>query len=374
MKAIHNVSSAGHPEDLEKGFKLLSEGKMGTVILAGGMGTRLGFPHPKGLFPISPVKEKSLFQIFAEKTAAASLFAHTSLKLAIMTSSENRKETEDHFKNNQLFGLDSSQLYFFNQGERALEDAEGNPIGPLASDGNGGFFKHFVASGVGEKWQKAGIEYLNIILVDNALADPWDINLLGYHANQKAEATIKCIKRISPEEKVGLLVEDQGSIKVVEYSEISVEDRFQLDSQGNLKFRYANLSLFCFSLPFVKKMSGIDLPWHVAIKPSSSEPGSPLYYKKETFIFDFLSFSKDISLLVYPREKCFSPLKNKSGSDSKETVKKDLEIYDLNLMSALTGKKWDSKPFELSAKFHYPTPALKQEWRGKNQTDQTYIS
>ena len=40
---------------VEAGTELLRSGKVGFVLVAGGQGTRLGFPHPKGMYPIGPV-------------------------------------------------------------------------------------------------------------------------------------------------------------------------------------------------------------------------------------------------------------------------------------------------------------------------------
>jgi len=37
------------------GLQALADGHVGLVIVAGGQGTRLGFPHPKGMFPIGPI-------------------------------------------------------------------------------------------------------------------------------------------------------------------------------------------------------------------------------------------------------------------------------------------------------------------------------
>ncbi len=44
------------------GKKLLQKGKVAALTVAGGQGTRLGFDSPKGTYPITPVKGKSLFQ------------------------------------------------------------------------------------------------------------------------------------------------------------------------------------------------------------------------------------------------------------------------------------------------------------------------
>ncbi|GAH31512.1 unnamed protein product, partial [marine sediment metagenome] len=57
---------------IELGRELIQQGKVAAFVVAGGQGTRLGFDGPKGNFPISPVENKTLFQIFAESIAAAS--------------------------------------------------------------------------------------------------------------------------------------------------------------------------------------------------------------------------------------------------------------------------------------------------------------
>ena len=41
----------------------LRAGEVGAILVAGGQGTRLGFDHPKGMFPIGPVSRRTLFQI-----------------------------------------------------------------------------------------------------------------------------------------------------------------------------------------------------------------------------------------------------------------------------------------------------------------------
>ena len=59
-------------EAREVGEKLLAEGKVAALLVAGGQGSRLGFEHPKGMFPIGPVSGKTLFQIHLEKIVARS--------------------------------------------------------------------------------------------------------------------------------------------------------------------------------------------------------------------------------------------------------------------------------------------------------------
>ena len=42
----------GREEAVAQGVNLLEEGQVGMILVAGGQGSRLGFPHPKGMFPL----------------------------------------------------------------------------------------------------------------------------------------------------------------------------------------------------------------------------------------------------------------------------------------------------------------------------------
>ena len=59
-----------------RGVEALKAGEVGAVIVAGGQGTRLGFDHPKGMFPVGPVSQRTLFQVFADRLAAIKSMAY----------------------------------------------------------------------------------------------------------------------------------------------------------------------------------------------------------------------------------------------------------------------------------------------------------
>src|SRR5437868_5934561 len=54
-------------EARRRGEAELRADTVGVIIVAGGQGTRLGFPKPKGMFPIGPVSGATLLQMLFEK-------------------------------------------------------------------------------------------------------------------------------------------------------------------------------------------------------------------------------------------------------------------------------------------------------------------
>jgi UDP-N-acetylglucosamine/UDP-N-acetylgalactosamine diphosphorylase len=374
--------------DEEAGKKLIAEGRVGCLIVAGGQGSRLRFEGPKGMFPTSIIKQKSLFQIFAEKVLAAGKQAKRLLFLAIMTSPANHEETVKFFSDNQLFGLSSEQLSFFQQKELPLLTQEGNiflesrskiSTGP---DGNGGVFEQFVESGIWSKWQQSGVRYVNFILIDNPLADPFDAKLIAFHAARGLDVSIKCVPRKDPEEKVGIIVRKGNKVQVVEYSELSARERFAAKPSGDLKHVCANLSLFCFSMEFVKKSTEQRIPLHLALKSAkvlcadgvSRQSEKPQFWKFEKFIFDLLPMADKVGALLYAREDCFAPLKNFDGQDSLKTVQAALQEADRKAYQKVSGIAVSSDaPFELSQEFYYPTSEMLADWQGKSLPTQAYI-
>src|SRR5207249_11511288 len=95
---------------------LVREGKVGAFLVAGGQGTRLGYDGPKGEFPITPVKNKPLFQVFAEQLLAHSRDCGKAIAWYIMTSDINNGPTRDFFAKRHHFGYDPKNIIFFEQG------------------------------------------------------------------------------------------------------------------------------------------------------------------------------------------------------------------------------------------------------------------
>jgi UDP-N-acetylglucosamine/UDP-N-acetylgalactosamine diphosphorylase len=343
------------------GKKRLAQGKVGCILVAGGQGTRLGWNGPKGTFPLSTVNNKSLFQLFAERVAAASRRYGHALPVAIMTSSLNHDETVMFFEEHRYFGLKPGQISFFQQGVLPLLDEEGEPFmdapGQVAMgpDGNGVALHHFYSSGIFSEWQSRGIENVNFVQVDNALNDPFDAQLVGYH---ECDVTVKCVTRKAPSEKVGVLVDTADGVRVVEYSELSDDERLAKNADGSLKHSCANISQFCFCMSFIERVAQMEFPLHAAHKAAARLgepiPDAPNAWKFEAFIFDVLSEAQEVRALLYPRGECFAPVKNRAGADSPDSARALIQQYDRQVMELLTGRSCPEGEFELDPDLYYP--------------------
>jgi len=360
-------------ELVQLGKKLLSQKKAACLVAAGGQGTRLGFHGPKGLYPISLVRHKTLFQIIAEKVKAASEYYGCPLPLAIMTSPENDQATKDYFRANKNFMLEEGQLSFFSQTVLPLLDEEGKLFlqsedqlcsGP---DGNGSCIRQLVKEKIFAAWQDQGIKWLFFIPIDNPLADPFDPLLLGFAEESNLEIAVKCVEKKDPEEKVGVLAQDlkTKALAVIEYSELGESQRSAREKDGSLSFKAANLSQLLFSFQFIEDNWQVELPLHLAKKAMAKfdqssgvtlAATSPNSWKFETFIFDFFPLAKRIDALFYSREEIFAPLKNSTGSDSPATVKQLLLAHDRKRLKDLNLSYKEDLPLELSMRAHLFPP------------------
>jgi UDP-N-acetylglucosamine/UDP-N-acetylgalactosamine diphosphorylase len=316
------------------GESLLRNGKVAVLIVAGGQGSRLGFDGPKGIYKISPIQQKPLFQIFAEQIKALSKRYNTRIPLLIMTSEENHDETIRFFENRNYFDLGKETLHFFRQDMLPAITPDGNLVLQnnfrlfTNPNGHGGSLKALYDSGVLEKLLKEGFTELYYCQVDNPLAKIADPIFLGYHAMARAEVSTKVVRRRSVEEKVGVYLSCNGKDAIVEYSDLSPEYMSALDGEGNILYWAGNTAIHIFSLPFIQRINdhGFALPYHCARKNTdiTDRNGKSLcldVWKFETFVFDAIPLAQRACGMEISREEEFAPVKNKDGSDSPETAR-----------------------------------------------------
>jgi UDP-N-acetylglucosamine/UDP-N-acetylgalactosamine diphosphorylase len=100
----------------QRGEELLAQGRVGLIVVAGGQATRLGFPGPKGTYPIGPVSDRSLFEIQAQKIRRLRERFGAALPWYVMTSAATDAPTRAFFAEHGFFGLPEADVIFFRQG------------------------------------------------------------------------------------------------------------------------------------------------------------------------------------------------------------------------------------------------------------------
>ena len=333
--------SSSKKEELDSlGEAIIATGKYAVVTMAGGQGTRLEHPGPKGTFKLDVYgKGKYLFEILAENLKEANKKYNTSIPWYIMTSKQNNDETYEFLEKNNYFGYNKKDVILFSQGELPLVDTDGklligkDKLIKLASDGNGGTFSSLRKSGALADMKERGIKWVFIGGVDNALLKMADTTLLGLAISENVQIASKSIVKANPHEKVGVFCKMNGHPKVIEYSELPEKMAEEVDNDGELKYGESHIMCNLFTIEAIEKISKEPLIYHSAFKKNSYIdedgkeviPKEPNSYKFEAFIFDAFELFDDIAILRGKREDDFAPVKNKDGVDSPKTAK---ELYE----------------------------------------------
>lgn len=320
-----------------EGARLLSEGRVGCVVVAGGQASRLGIDAPKGTVPAGPVSGRSLFELFARKLRAAAMRYGHPVPFYVMTSPTNDAATRAFFADHGFFGLDPDDVFFFIQGVLPGLDDAGRALFArrdglaLAPTGHGGIFSALRNSGAYDDLSERGVRYLSYFQVDNPLVLPTDPLFIGLHAGAQAGMSSKVVERSGPDEKVGVIGLIDGRHGCIEYSNLPDELRSARNPDGSLRFGAGNIAMHMITVDFARDTVGGSegLPWTLAYKKmnvidADGRPIEQMAYKAEMFVFDALAFSDQTITLEIDRSVEFSPIKNASGEDSPATARADM--------------------------------------------------
>lgn len=331
-----------YADAVKRGVSLIRQNKVAAFTVAGGQGTRLGFDGPKGAFPISPARNKPLFQLFAEYIRGTNRRYGSDLRWFIMTSPQNDEATRSYFAENDHFGLAPDHVRFFAQGVMPAFSPEGKILleAPhqiaFSPDGHGGSLLALKRSGALAEMTVAGIEYISYFQVDNPLVKCIDPLFIGLHDLTRSEMSSKVIPKADDLERVGNFVLGDGQTMVIEYSDLPERLAHERDELGRRRFDAGSIAIHVLSRSFVERVTedeaNFGLPWHRAVKKvpyvndagERVEPDQPNAVKLEAFIFDAIPMAKNPLLLQTVRSEEFSPVKNATGVDSAETARRDM--------------------------------------------------
>jgi len=327
--------NARREEFTQIGLEAIRAGKVGAVLLAGGMGTRLGSDDPKGMYDIGLTKPVYIFQRLIENTMDVVNASGVWIPFYIMTSDKNHEATVRFFEEQNYFGYEKEYISFFKQEMAPASDYDGKVYmeekGKISTspNGNGGWFISMEKSGIAQKAREAGVEWLNVFAVDNVLQRIADPCFVGAVIDTKKAVGSKVVRKAARDEKVGVMCLEDGKPSIVEYYELTEEMMDAKDEKGDPAYNFGVILNYLFRIRDLEAIMNRKLPLHVVEKkiPYLDENGAPVKpeapngYKYEQLVLDMIHEMDSCLPFEVVREQEFAPIKNKTGVDSVESAR-----------------------------------------------------
>lgn len=329
----------------ELGVEALKAGKIGAVLLAGGMGTRLGSDDPKGMYDIGLTKTLYIFECLVNNMMAIVNEVGAWFPLYIMTSERNNESTIRFLEEKEFFGYNKDYVHFFTQEMAPASDYNGKAYmeekGRIATspNGNGGWFSSMERCGILDKVHESGVEYLNVFGVDNVLQKIYDPYFVGAVIDEKVAVGAKVISKNAPDERIGVMCLEDGKPSIIEYYELTDELMNAKDAQGKPAYEFGVILNYLFEVKALEEIAAKKLPLHTVEKKINCldengnlvKPEEPNGYKYENLILDMIQMLDTCLPYEVIREKEFAPIKNKTGIDSVESARELLKLNHVEL-------------------------------------------
>ena len=317
------------------GLEALRAQKIGAVLLAGGMGTRLGSDDPKCMYNIGITKPVYIMQRLVENLMDVVNEAGVPVPLFIMTSDKNHDKTVAFMEKMDYFGYDREMVRFFKQDMAPAVDYNGKVYMEskyriaTSPNGNGGWFLSMMNSGVLDRAKELGVEWLDIFAVDNVLQRIADPCFVGATLESGCATGAKVVKKVTPDEKVGALCLEDGKPSIVEYYDMTPELLEAKDEKGDPAYNFGVILNYLFREKDLERIVNDELPVHVVEKKipymnaqgEAVKPGEPNGYKFEQLAVDLVRELDTCLPYEVLREREFAPIKNKTGVDSVESAR-----------------------------------------------------
>ncbi len=327
------------------GIEAIRAGKVGAVLLAGGMGTRLGSDNPKGMYNVGITRELYIFECLINNLMDVVRQADAWVHLFVMTSDKNHEATVAFLKEHDYFGYKAEYVHFFMQEMAAATDYEGKIYMEskyqlsTSPNGNGGWFVSMKNNGLLDLIHEEGIEWLNVFAVDNVLQRIADPCFIGATIQRNCVVGSKVVRKAAPDEKVGVMCLEDGKPSIVEYYELTEELMNAKDEKGDPAYNFGVILNYLFKEDDLEQMMASNMPLHIVEKkiPYINEAGElikpeePNGYKFEGLVLDMIHQLDSCLPFEVVRNKEFAPIKNKTGVDSVESARALLEKNGVTL-------------------------------------------
>ena len=375
------------------------------VMVAGGLGERLGYPSIKIGIPTELITLRPFIEVYVDYIKAyedrvrkmGAVDKDWFIPLCIMTSGDTHDRTVKLLEEKENFGLRKDQIILIKQekcpaimdNECHLSSKKDKSEIETKPHGHGDIHLLLYQNGLVKKWVEQGKKYMVLFQDTNVLIFNCIPSALGANVNLNLVINSVCIPR-KPGEALGAickLVKDDGSsITInVEYNILESLLKEKYNPQGDIpnKEGYSdfpgNTNVLIFQLDVYSKVlestKGI-IPEFV--NPKYSDETKTKFKsatRLESLMQDFPKLLKNgekVGFTSYPRWFCFSPCKNnlkdacdklkkKIGPESAFSVEQDIFAYNCKMIEQF-GKleivkdeePMNIKLYEQDIKFEYP--------------------
>ena len=325
---------------IQLGSEALRSHQVAVVLVAGGEGSRLGFPQPKGLFPIGSVSERSLLEVLIDRIEAISNRYETMLPLFLMTSPDTHAPIEKFLQQQGLLDRDKVPITLFCQEQMPAVDRQSGRIlmsAPgllaLSPNGHGGMLSSFTNDGCLAELIQRGVKYLFYGQIDNPLLPICDPRLIGHHVLAESEMSTHVVRKTDASERVGVGLQVHDTMRIIEYSHLPKTVAEGTTSDGHLKFWAGSMGSHIFNTSLLERSAADKnlLPYHGMPKnvPCLNNDAVPHgentlnAFKFERFIFELASVARNPIMVEVDRRASFAPVKNDdaTGRDSPATAR-----------------------------------------------------
>ncbi len=292
------------------GADTIKNGKLGVVIVNGGMATRFG-GVVKGIVEV--YDGKSFLQIKLEQIKKVNQKYNVSIPIYLMNSYATEEATLEHLKKNSWFGLENS-IKCFSQFIAKRLNTDGSFVTPenesYYGPGHGDFIFAFSQSGYLADFINSGGEHIWYSNVDN-LGATVDKLIFGYHIYKNSEMTVELAQKY-PGDKGGAPAGVDGHLEIVE------QFKFPADFNQDL-ISVFNTATYIFKAKALNKK--FELPFYYVEK----KIGDKKVIQFERLAGDLSLFLKT-KYIVVNREERFFPIKTPQDlENSRAKLKKRFE-------------------------------------------------
>ena len=185
--------------------------------------------------------------------------------------------------------------------------------------------------------------------------------------------TTQVVRKVEPLQKVGNVVEVDGVVQIIEYSDLPEEHARQTNDDGSLKLWAGSIAVHTFSVDFLTRSvdNADSLPFHRAHKKvpfvdadgNIVTPESPNAFKFERFIFDLLPSAKNAIVCEVDPAEGFCAVKNAAPapSETPEHVKDAIVALHRSWLESAGAKVADGVKVEISPMFATDRESLVQK-------------